>query len=437
MQQSAEHRQAESLQGRVISKDGTSIAYEQSGSGPAVILVNSALSSRADARRLAALLSEHLTVINYDRRGRGESGDTKPYAVEREVEDIGALIDKAGASAFVFGHSSGAVLALEAANMLPDKIAKAALFEPPFVVDASRPPFPADFVARVTELVATGKRSEAVEYFMIQAIGVPAEIVAQMKQAPMWAGMEKLAHTLPYDGAVMGDTQSGRPLPTTRWTAVRAPTLIIDGENSDESLHNAARALGAILPGSKRRTLAGQDHSVVFTRPDALAPVLTDFFESGLKSGPPTGDKARLRRTSSTPDPALQRLSVLVGAWNMKRRDIGADNDIYGQTRFEWMEGGHFLVQRFDFPDGDQRIRGVEYIGYDQESKTLVSRSFDNLGNTFPYTWELTDDTLKVWFGPVGSDAFFEGRFSADRNTITGRWTWPGGGYDATVTRAK
>ncbi len=277
----------EKFVGTVRSKDGTIIAFEQSGAGPVVILVTGALSTRAGNARLAALLAPHFTVINYDRRGRGGSGDTQPYAVDREIEDIEALIVHAGETAFVFGSSSGAALALEATNKLPAKITRQALFEPPFIVDDSRPPVPEDFVSRVSELASTGHRGDAVEYFMTQAVGVPAEAVSQMRQSPMWAGMERVAHTLAYDGAIMGDTQSGRPLPESRWATVAVPTLVLDGEMSDAFLRNGAQALARVLPNAQLRTLPGQDHSVVFTAPQAIAPVLVEFFQSGKNAGKP------------------------------------------------------------------------------------------------------------------------------------------------------
>src|SRR5438552_7726832 len=165
----------------VISKDGTAIAFDQSGQGPALILVAGATATRVAEAELSAHLAPHFTVFAYDRRGRGESGDTAPYAVEREVEDIEALINEAGGSAFVFGHSSGAVLALEAARRLATKITKLAVYEPPFIVDDSRPPLPEDYVTQLTELVSSGRRSEAVEYFMTKAVGVPVQEVAQMR----------------------------------------------------------------------------------------------------------------------------------------------------------------------------------------------------------------------------------------------------------------
>jgi len=263
---------------KITSKDGTLIAYDQSGKGPLLILVASALADRSAAARLAALLAKDFTVINYDRRGRGESGDKKPYAVEREVEDIEGLIDAAGGSAFLFGHSSGAVLALEAANRLRGKVKKAVLYEPPFIVDDSRPPVPADFVKTLTDLASSGRRSEAVEYFMTKGIGLPTESVVQMKKMPMWPNLEKLAHTIAYDGAIMGNTQAGKPLPAKRWSSVTAVTVVMNGGKTDPFLRNAAKALAEILPHAQHRTLEGQDHGVVFMNPNALAPVLVDFF---------------------------------------------------------------------------------------------------------------------------------------------------------------
>ena len=159
---------------KVISKDGTPIAFDQSGQGPALILVAGATATRLAEASLAAVLAPHFTVFAYDRRGRGESGDTVPYAVEREVEDIDALINEAGGSAFVFGHSSGAVLALEAARLLPTKITRLALYEPPFIIDDSRPPAPRNYAAHLRELVSSGRRGEAVEYFM-REVGAPAK----------------------------------------------------------------------------------------------------------------------------------------------------------------------------------------------------------------------------------------------------------------------
>jgi pimeloyl-ACP methyl ester carboxylesterase len=260
----------------LISKDGTTIAFDQLGEGPATILVSPALADRSGNGPLAALLAPHLTVFNYDRRGRGDSGDTPPYAVEREIEDIEALIKEAGGSAFAYGWSSGAALALEAA-VRGLNITKLALYEPPFIVDDSRPPLPQDYVARLTELVSAGRRGDAVEFFMTAGVGIPAEFVAQMRNDPMWPAMEALAHTLPYDGAIMGDNMAGKPLPAGRWASARVPTLAMDGGESPAWQRNAARAVADALPNAQYRTLEGQTHAVAA---EAIAPVLVEFFKA-------------------------------------------------------------------------------------------------------------------------------------------------------------
>jgi pimeloyl-ACP methyl ester carboxylesterase len=261
----------------VPSEDGTSIAYDQTGEGPPVILVAGALGVRSEPMMtgLAAALAPQFTVYTYDRRGRGDSGDTAPYAVEREIEDIDALVDEAGGSAFVYGISSGAVLALEAAASGLD-IAKLALYEPPFIVDDSRPPVPDDYVAQLEELLAADRRGDAVELFMTKAVGVSDEFIAQMREDPSWAAMEEIAHTLPYDGTIMGETMSGIPLPTDRWADATLPTLVMAGEQSPPFLHNGTEALKDVLPDAQHRTLDGQEHDV---DPEALAPVLEKYFD--------------------------------------------------------------------------------------------------------------------------------------------------------------
>ncbi|HLZ24042.1 MAG TPA: alpha/beta hydrolase [Ktedonobacterales bacterium] len=265
---------------KVRSNDGTPIAFDRSGAGPALIMVSGAFSHRAmipPAPEPAEPAASRFTMYSYDRRGRGESGDTAPYAVEREVEDIEALINDAGGSAFVYGHSSGAVLALEAARLLPGKITKLAVHEPPFFVDGSHPPLPDDYVAHLNALIAAGRRGDAVEYFMTAAMSMPPEAVASMRQEPMWPALEAVAHTLPYDGAIMGDTMSGSPEPLKRWASLTIPVLVMDGGASPAFMHNAAQALTDILPNAHRRTLEGQDHGVSM---DVLAPVLEAFFLS-------------------------------------------------------------------------------------------------------------------------------------------------------------
>lgn len=260
---------------RTTSKDGTTIAFDRTGQGPALILVGGALSDRAAAAGLAAQLGRRFTVIAFDRRGRGDSGDRAPYAPDREVEDIEALIGAAGGSAFVLGHSSGAVLALEAARALPDRIGELALYEPPFIVDDSRPPLPQGYVAHLEDLVAAGRRGDAVAYFLVSGTGMPAEAVEPMREQPFWASLEALAHTIAYDGTVMERLMTGSPEPLERWASVSVPTLVMDGGDSPPWRRNAVRALVAILPDARQRTLEGQDHGPA---DEVLAPVLEEFF---------------------------------------------------------------------------------------------------------------------------------------------------------------
>ena len=262
---------------KVLSKDGTPIAFDRSGQGPALIIVAGATATRANTGESWVNLSPGFTVFSYDRRGRGESGDTAPYAVEREVEDIDALITEAGGTAFVIGLSSGAVLALEGAQMLPGRILKLAVYEPPFIIDNSRPPIPDDYVTTLNKLIAEDRRDEAVEYFMVKAIGISPEDVAYMRNSPMWETIKKVAHTIPYDGTIMGDTMSGNPSSIRKYASVTVPTLVMDGGNSPAFMHHGAEELTKILPNAQHRRLAGQDHSVAG---DVLMPILVEFFNS-------------------------------------------------------------------------------------------------------------------------------------------------------------
>jgi pimeloyl-ACP methyl ester carboxylesterase len=215
-----------------------------------------------------------MTAIAFDRRGRGDSGDTQPYAVEREIEDIAALIDAVGGSSFVLGHSSGAVLSLRAAEAgLP--IQRLALYEPPFIVDDSRPPLPDDYATHIDELIAAGRGDDAVEYFMATGPRIPAPVIEGAKQSPAWPGMTAIAHTLSYDNRVLGDMMDGDAAPLRRWSALATPTLVLTGGDSPASMQNAAAALAAVLPNATTRTLEGQTHGAA---PEVLAPVLLDFF---------------------------------------------------------------------------------------------------------------------------------------------------------------
>jgi hypothetical protein len=264
----------------VISNDGTSIAYERVGEGPPLVVVDGAFAHpgiNPTTGQLAALWSPNFTVVSYARRGRGGSGDTKPFAREREVEDLGAVIDAVGGTAFVMGGSSGSFLVLDAAAAgLP--IPRLAVYEPPIIVDDSRPPLPADHVEHLNELTAEGRNGDAVAYFMTAAMGMPEQMVDGMRQGPFWPELEKVAPTLAYDGTFVGDAMSGRPLDPARWAAVEAPAMVIDGGASESFMHTGADALAAVLPHAERRTLAGQTHDV---SADVLAPVLAEFFGEG------------------------------------------------------------------------------------------------------------------------------------------------------------
>ena len=260
----------------VRSRDGTPIAYDAVGDGPALILVGGAFSYRRwkGWLQLVELLAPRFRVLNYDRRGRGDSGDTTPYAVEREIEDLEALVGAAGGSADVFGMSSGGVLALRAAAA-GVRFRRAVVYQPPFTVDSAGHLPPPDLGRRLDELVASGERSAAVSHFMREGMGAPRSLVAFLRVArPIWRNLEAVAHTLPYDYALMDGTVHGRPLAAEPWGSVAIPTLVLDGGKSPASLRRAADALAERLPDARRRTIEGQSHNLSMK---ALAPLLEEF----------------------------------------------------------------------------------------------------------------------------------------------------------------
>ena len=255
----------------VVSKDGTKIVYEAVGKGPALILVGGAFSYRKfpGFTKLAGLLADDFTVINYDRRGRGDSGDTASYAVAREVEDLAAVMEAAGGSAFVWGMSSGAGLALEAAaSGLP--IDRLALYEPPYVAADESTEVPKDYEEQLRSLIQAGRRDEAVKLFL-RNMGAPAFAVAMMRIMPFWPRLRAVAHTLPYDVAVMG----GFAVRKEKFSAIQAPTLVIGGEKSPKALVRAVRDVASVLPRGESCMLQGQNHNVSMK---VLAPVLRTFF---------------------------------------------------------------------------------------------------------------------------------------------------------------
>ncbi len=260
----------------VTSKDGTQIAYETMGSGPPLILVDGAMCYRGSGpmRPLAEALKDRFTVLIYDRRGRGESGDTQPYEVSKEVDDIGALLDAVGGSAYVYGASSGGALAMEAANTF-DGVRKLIVYEAPFIVDGSRTPLTDDDQRRARQFIAEGKRGAAVKQFM-RFVGVPGfGIVMMQLMRGVWNKLKGIAHTLPYDYQIVGPYQKGKPLPAGEWRDIKAPALVADGGKSPTWMRNGQQALAKNL-GAEYRTLEGQTHMV---KADAQAPMIRDFFK--------------------------------------------------------------------------------------------------------------------------------------------------------------
>jgi pimeloyl-ACP methyl ester carboxylesterase len=262
------------LTSTAISADGTPIAFDRLGDGQPVIMVGGILCDRAMTRPLAEELAKHFTVINYDRRGRGDSGDTAPYAIEREMEDIGALITEAGGMASVYSHSSGAGLALHAAaHGLP--IAKLVLHEPPYAPDVEEERRIArEFAANLKPMLAQGRRGDAVELVMRTIMEMPPEIASQMRSEPSWASMEAMAPTIAYDSEIMGDSRGGT-IPIDLVSAVTTPALVLSGGASPAWMIDIARQIADTMPNGRHRVLEGQEHVVP---PEILVPVLTEFF---------------------------------------------------------------------------------------------------------------------------------------------------------------
>jgi pimeloyl-ACP methyl ester carboxylesterase len=257
-----------------ISKDGTVIAYDKIGSGLPLILVDGALCYRSfgPMKKLASLLAKHFTVYYYDRRGRGDSTNVQPYSPAKEVEDISALVNIAGGSAFLAGLSSGAALTLLAAES-GLKLPKIALYEPPYVYEKNSAKSKINHGANLASLLADGKRGDAVKYFMVRMVGAPAIAGFIMSLLPMWKTMKGIAHTLPYDTAVMGDFT----VPEDRLSRINVPALVAGGGKSPENLRAAVARVASALPNGTLRMLDGETHNV---KAERLAPVLTEYFLS-------------------------------------------------------------------------------------------------------------------------------------------------------------
>ena len=260
------------------SKDGTNIAYSKTGKGKPLVLVDGAFCHRKFGanEKLPQHLSDNFTVYSYDRRGRSESENTLPYSPQKEYEDLQAVINEAGGNAYVYGISSGAALALEAANT-GVKMEKLALYEAPYITDNSRKPLPENYLKTLTEFAEQGENGKAVKYFMQTGIGLPAFVLWMMQLMPAWKQMKHLAHTLPYDTEILGNTGSGKPLSKEKWSNVNIPTLVISGSKSAKWSQKSMQHLATVLLNAKHQTLTGQSHIV---NPKVLAQELKQFFNS-------------------------------------------------------------------------------------------------------------------------------------------------------------
>jgi pimeloyl-ACP methyl ester carboxylesterase len=260
---------------KVASKDRTAIAYSKVGSGPALIIVTGATAFRAfdpNLAVLADLLAPKFTVVTYDRRGRGESGNTLPFSPQREIEDIAALVEMAGGRASLLGYSSGAVVALEAAaSGLP--IDRVVMYEPPFVLPGTGFPPAADYVETLNRMTASGDKDAAPAYFM-QSVGMPPEAIEGAKASPMWPIMQSIGPTIAYDGQFMFDGYYTAGKFPERWKHATMPVLVLNGDASFPFMPAAADAVAAALPNATRKVLAGQDHG---PKPEVMAPVLREF----------------------------------------------------------------------------------------------------------------------------------------------------------------
>jgi len=261
----------------VTSADGTRISYDSVGEGPPLVLVGGATQYRAIDRttpKLQAMLADGgFTVINYDRRGRGESSDTRPYAREREFEDLEALVAAGGGDAAVFGMSSGAVLALEAAAD-GVRMSSLVMYEPPCLLDHDGPEPVDDYVDTLDGLIAAGKPGDAMSYFLEIVAEMPPQAIEQFRASPAWPAFEAVGHTIAYDARIMEPLAQGEPIPPGRWDPATQPTLVVAGGDSPPWMQSAAAKVAEALPRGSVRTLPGQTHEF---DPAVLAPVMLAF----------------------------------------------------------------------------------------------------------------------------------------------------------------
>jgi pimeloyl-ACP methyl ester carboxylesterase len=258
----------------VTSTDGTRIAFDCRGEGSTVILIGGASYDRSMLAAVAGVIAGDLSAVTYDRRGRGASTDEDTeFAPDRELEDLGVLINRVGGSASLFGHSSGGVLALEAA-MRGMPIERLVVYEPPYMVEGTRPLPATDLFDRLCALVRADRRDEAVGLFYTEAVGLSAETIDGMRRTPLWRQLTALAHTLPYDISVYSGNYR---LPTDRLATLRIPALAIDGSGSLPWIRATAQAVADAIPLAQHHTVPGEDHTSVLERPEPLGKALLDF----------------------------------------------------------------------------------------------------------------------------------------------------------------
>lgn len=262
----------------ITSQDGSTLAVDRVGGGPAVILVGGAFNDRSTVAGVAAELAPHFTAVTYDRRGRVGSDDKAREAggrfdVRNEIDDLAAVIDHVGGHAHLFGHSSGAILVLEGAmrGLPADSVA---VYEPPYRADPDLPHPPADFLDRITALADEGDRDGAASLFLTEAIGLPPEVVSGMKHGSTWDFFLDKALTLPYDVAL---SQPSELIDRDRLAALAVPVLAVHGDQTAPGLMAGTRAVADAVPGARLVVLPGEDHGVL-QHPEALAPSLIEFF---------------------------------------------------------------------------------------------------------------------------------------------------------------
>ncbi|MDR6907170.1 pimeloyl-ACP methyl ester carboxylesterase [Agromyces sp. 3263] len=266
----------------VVSADGTRLTTQAVGTGPLLVLVDPAMATRRDSAKLTTALAPHFTVVGYDRRGRGDSGDADPTGtdVANEVADVAAVIAAHGGRAILFGSSSGAALALEAAARLGDAVTGLVIYEPPFIVDDSRAPVPHDLPRRIAADVADGRTGAASAAFFTEAVGVPPVFVAMMRLMPMWRRAKRIVPTVRYDFAVLEGLQDGRPLPADRWKELTAPGVVIVGSRSEPFFRAGARSLAEVAPSIEFEVLEGGHHGTPMMSPAPLAQRMIARFAS-------------------------------------------------------------------------------------------------------------------------------------------------------------